>query len=1107
MKKENKLFIVIAFLGIFTFCAQTQQTTNAQEPKTLENLYINGTFCGWNWGSDGVITMTPFNNGNNFSTITYFEAGTEFKFSPIKDWIGDFGALGEPTVPNDDNDHIYDIKWGSESNITVAAANYYNISVDLIVEKISVSKVTTIDYSKLKLNEISGVGNDDEKFYELINTGINPINLEGFKIYYNANGSSGEGYPPDNKRLTWTGNSTQVIEPYGFYTLMGRGAPGSFTTGLTHQRILIITLEDPYGNVLDQCIRARDTGEYAIIDHSYSRIPDGTGPFYFTSTTTPDATNGTSTEGLILVPETPEKCLYLIGSFCNWSWKSNELISMTASDDRNIFSTITYFDAGTKFKFSPVKDWDGDFGAQGEPTVPDNEIENIYDIKYGGNSDITVSATNYYRIKVDMIEEKISVTKINPSNYTTIKLNEVSGAGGDPAKFYELINTGNNPINLEGFKIYYNANSTSGENFPPKDERLTWTGNSTQIIEPNGFYTLLGRNTPGSFTTGLTSQRILIITLEDPFGNVLDQCIRARDTGEYAFTEHSFSRIPDGTGPFYFTSTTTPDATNGTSVEGLKLVPQTPENENTVDLYNHEVFDLSALPTITLEVSVDEWNTLLTNYDMNPSNEEKLMANFTFSKNDNETKLTNIAFRIRGNTSRRRPEGNYGEMHNSTNPTWRNAHFAIDFREFNADQRLFGLRKLILKWHKDDPMFCREVYSYDLFAKFGVWTAPRASYCKLYIKIGNEQPAYFGIYIMIEQVDEAFLNDRRGADHLNTDIGNLWKCLYTGGSNGGAADLTLDNALYKMGVEDIYLDENQSKRYSYDLKTNKVNIGAAKPEFHTWITNLNTLTGNNFKTWISNYIDVDLFLKTYAVNVTVGMWDDYWGNANNYYMYFERYTKKAYFISFDYDNSLGTTWDAFDAGSEDVLRWGGSNTRPLINKILAIPEYKDKYLMYLDQLIDPSKDYFHIDKSIPRIEGWHDLIRNHLQSDCIISLEAAQAIEDKPAYWSNKDYKLFQRGSMNFFEVKTEAIPPYTTIRVEKQNAPALYPNPVTKGSLFIELPDGKNNELIQIFDISGKLLLTRIIAERKTEINISNLQSGLYIVKIGDIYAKIIKQ
>jgi len=183
----------------------------------------------------------------------------------------------------------------------------YNISD---VDSISLTPPATspvVDYSKLKLNEVSGVGSDDEKFYELINTGTVDLPLEGCEIYYNANSGTGESFPPANDRLTWVGNATQVAKAGELFTLLGRNNDGSFSIGLTSERILIITLKDPNGNVIDQCIRAEDTGIYATPDKnlSFSRIPDGTGPFYF-SIPSPNAKNG----GSLLVPVTQSNVDY-----------------------------------------------------------------------------------------------------------------------------------------------------------------------------------------------------------------------------------------------------------------------------------------------------------------------------------------------------------------------------------------------------------------------------------------------------------------------------------------------------------------------------------------------------------------------------------------------------------------------------------------------------------------------------------------------------------------------------------------------------------------------------------------------------------------------------
>jgi len=328
---------------------------------------------------------------------------------------------------------------------------------------------SAVDYSKIKINEVSGVGGDTDKFYELINIGTKAVSLEGCKIFYNANGNPCAAFPPNgNQGLTWTGKETHVIQPDGLLLLLGRitvdNPNGDFTTGLTAGRILIITLRDPAGNIIDQCIRAQDCGLYNIGNKSFSRIPDGTGPFYFTDPT-PEIMNGMNATGLLEVPTTPH-------------------------------------------------------------------------------------------------------TVITTADYTKLRLNEISGVGDDNQRFYELINLGDEDIDLDGCKIYYNNDPFNAAYTAP----LTWAGCSDQVIKAGELLCLTGRGAACSFTTGLTPQRVIKITFSDPDGNLIDEFMRAKDSEDYNITTKSFSRIPDGTGLFYFADPT-PEIMNGMNATGLLEVP------------------------------------------------------------------------------------------------------------------------------------------------------------------------------------------------------------------------------------------------------------------------------------------------------------------------------------------------------------------------------------------------------------------------------------------------------------------------------------------------------------------------------------------------------
>lgn len=128
--------------GVYTITAKWGKSTGmsfsmtktgeADVPEYPENVYIIGSaFGNWEWTSDGVIEMTPVHSHTNaFWSIVYAPAGSEFKFSPVKEWKGDFGVGGTAT------NGIY-AKGGE--NIKISEAGYYLVYVDLKAEKISVT--------------------------------------------------------------------------------------------------------------------------------------------------------------------------------------------------------------------------------------------------------------------------------------------------------------------------------------------------------------------------------------------------------------------------------------------------------------------------------------------------------------------------------------------------------------------------------------------------------------------------------------------------------------------------------------------------------------------------------------------------------------------------------------------------------------------------------------------------------------------------------------------------------------------------------------------------------------------------------------------------------
>ena len=424
------------------------------------------------------------------------------------------------------------------------------------------------------------------------------------------------------------------------------------------------------------------------------------------------------------------------------------------------------------------------------------------------------------------------------------------------------------------------------------------------------------------------------------------------------------------------------------------------------------VWDNDVIPEIHLSVSLNEWNRLLGLYDANAFTTQYVMGALSFVKDGETTVIDSVGIRLKGNTSRRRPEGWYGEMHQRDNTDWHHAHFGVNLRKYVDDDAhtIQGVRKLHLKWFKDDPAYVREMFCFELFKRAGVWTVVRDNYCRLWIHVeGDSREAYFGVYELLEPIDKRYLTDRKA--HFGASNGYLWKC------RNAAAGLNNPNG-------DIWYDDDSDDRHAYTLETQTGDFENARAQLVDFMNKLNSLSDNEFYTWIQEVTDVDLLLRTYAVNVAVGMWDDYWNNANNYYIYFngkELTGYKFFFIPYDYDNTLGTSLRCGvqdDAGRQNPLQWGSDNNR-LIARILKFNDFKQKYVAYLKELIDVKNAFMDRQSSQARIRSWQRRIEPYVTNDTGEDM----TIEDKPASWGNHgEYNLLKNNNDNFFNTKAASI-------------------------------------------------------------------------------------
>ncbi len=325
------------------------------------------------------------------------------------------------------------------------------------------------------------------------------------------------------------------------------------------------------------------------------------------------------------------------------------------------------------------------------------------------------------------------------------------------------------------------------------------------------------------------------------------------------------------------------------------------------------VFDDTVLPVVS--ISLDPADLALILAPGNERSDVEYLASFQWSSPLLDATVDSVGFRLRGNTSRVSQKKSFKVSFNAfTSGGWR------------------GLDKLNLNGEHNDPTIMRSKMAWDLFRDFGV-PASRANHVELYVN-----DVYFGLYVNVEHVDEEFL-DR----YFETESGNLYKALWP-------ADLA------RVGPTGDSYRPTSGDRRPYDL-TQGASDAEGYDDLATLINVINSTSNSGFGGAIERVFNVNGFLKALAVTALTGSWDTYWFLKNNFYLYNNPRTGRWDYIPFDMDNSFGIWWDGIWPGlnwnNRDIYAWGHpSEDRPLTRRIMAVPEFRERYTYYIRELLD-----------------------------------------------------------------------------------------------------------------------------------------------------------
>jgi len=279
--------------------------------------------------------------------------------------------------------------------------------------------------------------------------------------------------------------------------------------------------------------------------------------------------------------------------------------------------------------------------------------------------------------------------------------------------------------------------------------------------------------------------------------------------------------------------------------------------------------------------------------------------------------------------------------------------FKLSLNQFNQKQDYDKIKNLNLNNNFKDPTMMREKLILDFMRQQGL-PAPRCAYAKVYV-----DNVYYGLYLMVEEIDKTFLNENFG-----NDTGNLY-----------------------IGEPAAYLIYISEKKNDYIRKYRKKS-NFEEDDWADLIGLIFAMNGygksENYSENLDKVFNVESCLKTWAINNLFVNPDAYnMLYRHNFYLYHNSETGKFEWISYDYNFGFAAwnpRYKLEQIQNFDILYVDEPQKEHAfaMNLLKNNDNYKNRYLEIMTELVE--KD-FASGKLEPKIDSTANLIRKEVYAD------------------------------------------------------------------------------------------------------------------------------
>ena len=282
--------------------------------------------------------------------------------------------------------------------------------------------------------------------------------------------------------------------------------------------------------------------------------------------------------------------------------------------------------------------------------------------------------------------------------------------------------------------------------------------------------------------------------------------------------------------------------------------------------------------------------------------------------------------------------------------------FLIKFNAFTKGKTFLGLKRVALDNGVQFGSLFSEPLITEILRDLNI-PAARCNYARLFLN-----GAFQGVYVNVERIDQVFLKQ-----NFTDASGALYKV------DEGGPGCTLAPPSRQSGAR-------QRQRHAFEPKSKSARRHAR--DVFTLISHINHTPPAEFPRTLHQHLNVDAFLKTTAVMLLAGAFDQLTGwNPHNYYLYHYPRDQRWHYIARDLD--VGFADNAFRripvlAGWNAAWPIPGGPPRPLIVRIVENPELLARYRQLADRILE---QHFRPQILLPRVDRLYEQIKDDLARD------------------------------------------------------------------------------------------------------------------------------